>query len=271
MGCIARGRRAKRRYNVAGRRALTREMYELMLASYRDYPENHTRAAAQALCTDRLARRCWLGPPYRDYPWARPIREVIEEERQQAMLALREAELRAVREKALSEARAREERARAASEANVEAIKQETAIIRAARADALACLSYAAELVPAMRQFANIVKQAAAPKPDGSPPDITARQAMDFLQRHGLLMLRGVHAAQMVLDQGRLDRGDPTTIVAGAPMEKSMSYEEALEELQEAEQVLARARARGAPVRRLPPSSVVVEGEFTESTGTDGG
>lgn len=220
-----------------GRRKLTRELYDALLQGYRSAPGNATRASAVAGCDHRLASRTWA-EGWRGLPWARPIRDVLAEEAQDARAlaarALREAE--AARVRASEDARAE----------SVEALAQERAILRAARSDVLAVLVLAAELVPSMRVLTRVVSEALRPGADGSLPAIQPSAALGMLTRHASLVSKGLGAAETILALSRLDRGESTQrveVTLGVP--DDLPLEAALTELASVEDTLREARARG--------------------------
>jgi hypothetical protein len=126
----------------------------------------------------------------------------------------------------------------------IEGKSQEEQVLKVARNDVLSALVIAAELVPAMRALSKVI-QAAAQPPDGSPPTISAKDAMGLMVRHSLMMQRAVAASAQVLDLSRLDRGEPTSIIGIGPA-PTLSYEDALVELEEASELLTVVRARGS-------------------------
>jgi len=65
------------------RRPVTRELYDLMLAGFRESPGNASYAARAAGCERRMAARGWAAG-WPAYPWARPIRKVVAEEQLEA-------------------------------------------------------------------------------------------------------------------------------------------------------------------------------------------
>lgn len=229
---------------ATGRRPLTQELYETLTQAYRESPGNASYAAQRALCDRRLAKRLWDGPAYKDYPWARRIKEVLTAEKleaqQRAMAASRHA---------MEAAEAGREKARREAE---EARGQERQMLRAARGDVLAALAIAAELVPAMRVVARSIAEAVKPKPDGSPPDIPPLTAMTLLSRHAQLVQRAIGATEAVVQLSRLERG---TLAGAADKEapEDMSLADALEELETLGPTLLAGRAalaagaRGAP------------------------
>lgn len=223
-----------------GRRALTRDIYETLLAAFREAPGAFAASARRAGVDPRTAKRLWKGPPLLDYPWARPIRLVLEEERLEALARARDEERRAI-EASIAE----REKGRAAA---IEVRAQEEQVSKLARGNVIAALGMAAELVPAMRALSRVIQDAAKPGPNGEPPAIRPGDAMHLLSRHSTMLTKAVNAAQQVLDLGRLDRGEPTAIVGvagGFPDGRALSYEEALLELEESERLLGDARRRG--------------------------
>jgi hypothetical protein len=225
-----------------GRRKLTRGTYDALVEGFRVAPGNASNAARTAACDRRMAARAWASG-WRDYPWARPIRDVLADEARDA----RALAARLAREEA-TRAEADREKARRES---VEALAQEQQILKAARNDVLAVLVLGAELVPAMRSLAKVVAQACLPGPGGEPPDVSPSAAMGLLTRHASLVSKGVGAAETILQLSRLDRGASTANVAvavtGVP--EDMTTEAALAELEQVEAVLLEARARAALAR----------------------
>jgi hypothetical protein len=227
---------------MAGRRPLTREVYDSLLAAYRESPGSIGLAARRAGVCWQLASRAWKGPRWKDYPWAVPIREVLDDERRAALARARDLE----RERARAEAELADAEREKARREYVEALAQEQQMLKLARADVLSGLALAAELTPAMRQLTRVVQAACAPQPDGSPPDIAPAAAMTLLTRHAGLMSRAVAATEAVVELSRLDRGDPTAIFAVQPTVRELTYEEAIEELEAGVEMLADLKARGA-------------------------
>lgn len=231
---------------ASGRRAVTREFYDSLVIAYREAPGNASFASRRALCDRRMAKRGWeLGWPA--YPWARPIKVVLEEEKQAAQAALRRAQI-----SAQEAAEAERELARQES---IEGLKQERQMLKAARGDVLSVLVIAAELVPAMRACAQAV--AAAMKPDpatGKPAQIAPAVAMGLLTRHATLVQKAVGSAEAIIQLSRLDRG-AATVIHGAAAE-DLSIEDALAELEAVEEVLRGARST-TPL--LAPASAKVQ------------
>lgn len=193
-----------------------------------------------------MAKRLWDGRPYKDYAWAKPIAQVLENEKLDAMARARDL--------ARQEAQAKETAANKAREEAVESQAQERDMLRAGRQDVLAALLLAASLVPAMQQAARAITEglkpgpATAEFPKGAPPAITARDAMSLMVRHTQLVAKSIGAAEAIIQLSRLDRGLSTINVGAAPT-VDLSLEQALEELEALEGVVEGARAK---TRSLP-------------------
>lgn len=197
-----------------------------------------------------MAKRGWSQGWENTREWAHPIHRVLDAEKLEAAARARELSNKRASDEA---ARQDAEREKARKE-HVEALAQEQHVMKIARGDVLACLSLAAELAGPMRTLVRSVAKAAEPKPDGSPPDISPVQAMGLLTRHATLMQKAVGAAETIIQLGRLERGQPGAIVGVVPGEAEMTYEQALEELAAAEEVLSSARARGLALPSGLPS-----------------
>lgn len=183
-----------------------------------------------------MAARGWnFG--WRDYPWARPIKQVLADEER---LARARASLIEQQAKAVEDA----DRERASKEF-VEARAQELQVLKLARSDVLGALAIAAELTPAMRTLGKLVME----RINGG--NIDPKEAMTLLTRHSQLVARATQAADAIVKLGRLDRGQTTTNVGVGPM-TDFSYEQALEELEGAEELLEVVRAKNVRVVEMP-------------------
>lgn len=228
-----------------GRVALKRETYDKLIEAYRVRPGVIQSAAALAACSWQLAKRVYSGPPFKHYPWAIPAVMLFEEERAIAHARAREEEHERIR----AEERRRVAQFEQAREAQIETLKQENLLLKGARSDVLQTVALVAELGPAMRHLVKIINDACAPGPAGQAPSIDVTKAMSLLGRHALIMQRAVGAASSILDQGKVNRGEPTSILGIKPVSGPTSYDDALAELGEVEELMARAREMGAPLR----------------------
>ena len=214
-----------------GKRALTRELYDAMVAGFREAPGNASHAARVSGCDRRMAARGWTEGWCRQWAWARPISAVLAEERHAAKQKAAEAERAA-------EAAAAERAERARQKA-IEAQAEEEQVLYVGRKDVLGVLVAAAELQPAMRKLARKVTEAI-----DRDKDISLREAMTVLTRYAQVTQRAVMAADLMLKLSRLDRGEVTERVAGV-VEAEYTPEEAAAEIANANEALARAQARG--------------------------
>ncbi len=221
------------------RKPVTREFYDSLVIAYREQPGNATHAARRALCERRMAKRGWdQGWP--QYPWAGPIKLLMEQEIVSAQAAARTAVIRA-------QEAAEGEREAARQEA-IEGRKQEQQMLKAARGDVIAALVLAADLVGAMRVAVAAIKEQLQVK-DGKLPQIQPAVAMALLTRHATLVQKAVGAAEAVIQLSRLDRGASTINVGLGLPEEHLTPEQIDEELEAIAEVLATARAPA----QLPP------------------
>lgn len=222
------------------RRPVTREFYDALVIAFREAPGNAAFASRRVFCERRMAMRGWLhGWPA--YPWAHPIKLLLEQEQVTAQAASRRAVISA---QAAQEA----ERDTARQEA-VEARTQEAQMLRAARGDVLASLVLAADLVGAMRVAVAAIKAGLLPGPGGAPPEISPTAAMGLLTRHATLVQKAVGAAEAVIQLSRLERGASTVNVGLGIPEEALTPGQIDEELAAIAEVLGAGRS---PPPRLP-------------------
>ena len=206
----------------------------MLLIAFREAPGNASYAARRALCDRRLAKRCYEGPPFKDYPWAKRIKDVLEAEKLENQQRALEANRRAMEAQDAEREKARQELAESAN--------QERQILRVARGDVLASLAIAAELVPAMRVVARAVAEACKPDPVTGVLALRPDVAMQLLTRHATLIQRGIGAAEAVIQLSRLERGASTANVDVRSVEEDMSLDDALSELEAVDGVLNAGR-----------------------------
>lgn len=214
---------------------LTKEQYQLVLAAFREHPGREFKRAANAagLRDPRCAKRAWeVG--WREFPdeRARPIRDVLaQEEEEAAKLAQRE------------EVRRREAAQRAAQEGD-EAVRREAAERRAAMlqlakgvrgtlAAGLASLQHAGRAIVAVMQTFG----------EDSIAELRAMPAKEKLKvaRDYTLAVERVTLSYEAVDRiARLDDERPTEILG-----VEVSMEEAAREIEAAHRTLALAREEG--------------------------
>lgn len=236
----------------SGRRPITRELYDSLVIAFRECPGNASFAARQAGCERRMANRGWLkGWPHTD--WAKPIKDVLESEKLAAAAALRQAALRAEE--------AREAERESARQESIEARKQELQMMKAARADTVASLVLISELIAPMRQLVRAVTKACQPGPDGSAPDIPATVAMGLLTRFSQMVQKSVGATEAMVQLTRLERGESTANVAVSVQPETLTYEDAIEELEAIGVVL------GGAAQTLPQRALLQAGASSRQNG----
>lgn len=222
--------------------ALSRETYEKLVEAFRQTPGSYSLAARAASCDPRTAKRCWLGPAYPKWPWALPIKALLEEEAAEAARQKRDADRAAAQARAEAQAAALERERRERQDA----LDEEKKLLRVARGDVLSALAIAAELVPAMRSVAKAVAAACQPDAAGNPPQIPPATAMGLLVRHGQMIQKAVGAAEVLVQLARTERGEANLNVAVAGV--TLTEEEALAELEAIQEVLAAKNPRPALV-----------------------
>jgi len=178
------------------------------------------------------------------YDWAHPIRDVLKEEQEASRLRISDLQQR-TREAATEEREA-------AREKNLLATAEEERLVDVARKDVLGALVIAAELTPAMRTLGKLVVEALT---TGGLAGVGGpKKALDLVTRHASLIGKAVDAADRIVKLSRLDRGAPVLSIGmqGGPHgmradspEESISYEDALAELEGAGDLLERIKAAG--------------------------
>lgn len=221
-----------------GRRPLTRELYDRLLEAYRDRPGAHQLAATAAGCHIQTARRLW-SKTSTQYPWAEPIKLVLEREAAEYQKAKRAAE-RAMLDKELAEREARRTALR-------EAQKADEQIMQLARANVTAALAISAELLPAMRTLNKAVNAAMQPDPaTGYVPTFQPKAALQMLEQHSRITQRAALAARLVAETSATMReaGKPVEqVTADGTRVPTLTEAEALAELHEATMLLEAHRA----------------------------
>lgn len=218
----------------------TQELWGRLVEGFRQAPGNASAAGRFAGVDRKTARNAWENG-WKERPWARPIKDILADERQTAMA--RAAELERKRHEA---ALADQEAARKES---IEAAKQEALMLRAGRADVLGILANANNLAPTMRALGDIVRAAVLDE-HGRPlpnPDISPREAMKLIERHASVTSKAIDAAEKLIERGRVERGEPGQIIGITPT-KELDFVEAGEELEAAVEMLVGLVSRGAIV-----------------------
>lgn len=230
--------------------AITRispEVYTLLLDAYRQEPAKHNRAAKIARTSHKMATRAWHMGWTDTHAWARPIREVLEEESIEARAAMiqREHDERIAAQQ--QEIAARREAARKAEEERdaarrqaVEARTQEGQMVRLSRANTLGLLGSLAKLQPAVSHLADQLRAAIL------SGQIDPLDAAPLMRTIATTVKDAVYASQIVVELERLHLGSPTAIIGVQTLE--MTPAEAAREIEDAKAALDRARAMGLSV-----------------------
>ena len=219
----------------------SRKTYEQILQSFREAPGNVSNAARNAGVDFKTAKRLWeVGWP--KFTWARPIQDMLEEERQKALATVAE---RMQKERSIHESE--RERARVLG---IETKAAEEQLLLAARKNIAAAFGLSAKLVPAMDAVVGYIR-ASVLNPDGSPKShaeigsqLSVREAMGLLARHAATIGRAYDVAERIIQLGRTERNEPNVIVGHVVPE--MSAEEAAAEIEEQEQAIEIIRREGA-------------------------
>lgn len=137
-------------------RPLTRDLYDMLLAAYRESPGNFTHAANVAGCGRPMAKRGWVqGWPR--FPWARPIRKVFDEEKREAIALSDRLAKEAAADAEKKRREARDTSTKAWAEVGNVLTLQRSSILRTAGATShlsVAVLALAPKLAQAIQEYA---------------------------------------------------------------------------------------------------------------------
>lgn len=213
-----------------GRRAITRQFYDLLVEGFRQNPGNFTRAAKFAGCDPRMSKRGWEEgwQKWRGLAFARPIREIIAEE---------EADAQQVAAR-----KAAEERKRVADEGNL--VRQEQLDRKGQMLNMLKAIRVAMGAgLGSLQRFGVTLARVMETFPI-NPQEIAAMPAGKRLS----LMREFVRATNMVTESyerldkmSRLDNEQPTEILGFEPV----SLADAAREIEEAKAMLDLMRTEG--------------------------
>jgi hypothetical protein len=220
-------------------RALTPELYEAILAYYRRAPGGITGCSRACGIGYDMAKRAWAGPPWKNWPWAKPAKEYLEAEA--AAKAAKETDAEAHRRAALTSEYER------AKKLETEAKTVEENVLRVVRNNVLAGAVGMAKIVGGMTKLAERVNAQLERGTDakGQPLDIDVAQALQLMGRFATSTRHLVDSANTLVALGRLRQGLPTSILG---VEASVSLEEAEAEIEAASVAIAKARAMGLTV-----------------------
>jgi len=236
------------------KRAITKDLYDALLVSFRECPENYNRAAKQAGCCLKTAQKAWaLGWAPR-LSWAVPIKVMLLHEQEQARALARTLS----QEKATLASDEREKARKDAVEGRAARVKM-LAMIRQGIIHSSAA---ALELLPTIRRMCIAVARRAdgiiQKLEDPSEPVtlLTLNQMLSTLRGCLYIMSMLSSSAHTFITAENLEAGKPTEILGLANL-PDMSMEEAERKIAAAQSALERAKDRGLlPDGVLPGSKL---------------
>lgn len=214
-----------------------------MLAAFREKPGNITHAARVVGCNYRTAKRGWDRGWPNDATWAVPICEVIGRERDQAR-----KELGAIVDQGEDVAKRIESALKAASDEAVADRVDAALLARRVHALALPLIESALVLARLSIPLTEAILKTSMARLAAGKSDVS-----ELFDVHARLRRLGLETAELALHSAKLERmalGEPDSVVK---MVHSMDEAQALEELREATEVLARVQQRGV-LRVVSPS-----------------
>jgi len=238
------------------RRPIQREFYDNLLKAFRDAPGNGAHAARKAGCDQRTAKRAWEKGWSPGIPWARPIKHLIEEEREEARAAQRRLEER-------KDAEAAEERGKAREDA-VQSLVQEGQMIRLGRSNALGALASIAQMLPAMRVVGEKMRDKIL-----AGEEIDLKMGMRLHRDFGMTVRNLATAAQILVESERQHKGEPSAVI-GVQMDGEITVDEALREMAEVSELYELAKRRGLIGPVLDVVQVTDKGSTNGTNGTNG-
>jgi hypothetical protein len=228
-----------------GARGHTRELYDKLTEGYRGANGVHLRAAEYASCDWRTAQRAYE-KGWKFHTWARPIREVLQEE---ANAAKAQAMERAAAARAAADAEAGKAR-----QHRIDQLATEAAVMTAISKDVQNAAILVSSLTPAMQGFTRVImKEVLEPEADGSynlqrprfkaagATTVKPLEAMKMLDAFVRMANRVTQAGETIIALGRLERGESTVNIAAVD---NMTEDQAMEELAAAAEIHSRLRER---------------------------
>lgn len=207
-----------------------RNMYDALLDAFREVPGNYTQAARLAGTNPRTAKRAWL-TGWRQYPWARPIQTVLREEAAAARSRRREQKLAEQAKRSADEELSAEETAKATS--------QETALVVAARANALLLVGAINRIFRAATPLASKLETNIVTSYDTGK--ITDLQLLRAFRDMGVLARHSSEAARLALELHRIQQNRPIHVIGIEAMDPDI----AAMEMEALSRTLRRAEALG--------------------------
>lgn len=224
-------------------RPITKDVYDKLIAFYREHPGQTDKAAKACGCSYNAAKRMWDGPPKLLAPWAVPAQTLFAQE---AAAVQRLAAEDAARARADADAK---EEARLGRER--EAKQWDENIMRLARNDVMRGLGNAAKLVDGMDKLAERVGDQLKRGVDnkGNPLEIAPLAALQILQRYSQSVRSLADAASSLVAIERVRAGLPSQVIGHVDLTE-ITVEDAERELRILQDSVARAKRLG--LRVLP-------------------
>jgi len=232
-------------------RQITEDMYRRALNSFREDPGNILAAARAAGVARATAKKLWQGPisPHMG-PWARPCREVIQEEIQAAdqQKLARDAEERRLAAEELERRRRLEE----------EAARIEESALRLGRNNLLGGMGLLATMMPGLKEMVKRVNTQLERGTVTNAAGQTVALEMDPAKALGILSKFATASrdmtfvARQLIDLHRLQEGLPTAIVG---VREDMTLDEAEGIMATARQAIERARRQSAMAEAAEPGA----------------
>lgn len=214
-------------------RVINPDLYEAMLSAFREQPGNLSHVQRKCGVGYDFARRAWSVGWLPRWPFARPIEQVLEEEKVKLRAEARRAEEAARRQG--------DEERRKAREDALAAMAQEGRILALARADVQGALGSASLMLPALRAMA----ERAAQEILKDPGQFSPRAATQLLREYSFAVRALSTAGEQVIRAERLHKGEPTDILGVSASPQEMSVEEALRTIQETSSLYELAKRQG--------------------------
>lgn len=231
-----------------GRRIVDQELWDALLAAFREEPGNILRAARLCGVTRPTARRAWeTGWPNK--PWAKvSIKDLVDQERDIARSRLEIAEERAELEEDREALAAEADRERSRQQA-IKAKEEEGKLVQLARGATLVNLNNMIRVAPSMAKLIERLGTELLVMADKPTWENRDRGEASSLLRRFALVVRELNAAgHQAMEMERLFLGEPSQIIGVVTDLDRMSMEELTRSAGYTDGVLQRAAKRGLVV-----------------------
>ena len=224
-------------------RPITKDVYDKLIAFYREHPGQTEKAANACGCSYNAAKRMWDGPAKPLAPWAVPA---------QTLFAQEAADVQRVAAEDAARARAAADEAEERRLAKEREAKQwDENIMRLARNDVMRGLGSAAKLVDGMDKLAERVGEQLRRGVDskGQPLDVSPLESLQILQRFSQSVRSLADAASSLVAIERVRAGLPSQVIGHVDLTE-ITVEDAERELRILSDSVQRAKRLG--LRVLP-------------------